>query len=219
MTRRAKKTVTTLPIGTTTSPLPTDITTAPASPPAPTTTSVALALTAPPVVNIPLTPSGFVPVDLNDYRGSHPKAGQLTVVPFVITELANSTSYEATFGPAAPPSSKLVSELTIPSQWTAMRVAVEEFLVYTKSLEAITWKSALADLDTVNALFQIIQKQNASLTAAFPELAKMLDVTKVIAQRSRASRVRNAKSKAKAAAAAKAGAEATLPATPSAVAK
>ena len=164
-----------------------------------TTAAVPAAILAnqPPTVILPGIPPGFVPVHLGDYRGTHPRAGQVTATPGAIQELEASTSYQATFGPAAPPAAQLAGELTIASEWTALRIKIEAFLVYVKSFEAITWKTALADLDRLDAIFQVILAQNPALVAGFPELAKLLDVQKTIGQRSAASRVRNKKAKAR----------------------
>jgi hypothetical protein len=151
----------------------------------------------PPTVNLPAWPPGFVPVHLLDYRGSHPKAGQVTATPGAVQELDTSTSYQATFGPAAPPAAQLASELTIASEWTALRIKVETFLTYVKSFEAITWKTALTDLDRLDGIFQVILAQNPALVAGFPEIAKLLDVQKAIGQRGAATRVRKAKANAK----------------------
>jgi len=136
-------------------------------------------------------------VNLLDYRGAHPKAGQIAAVPSATAELnANAASYTETFGPAVPSAGQLAGKLTNASQWTAMRVAIEVFMLYVKSNEAVAWKSALTDLEELNAIFQVIAKQNPVLIDGFPELEKLLDVDKVVGQRAAATRAREAKTKA-----------------------
>jgi hypothetical protein len=152
--------------------------------------------TVPPDIDIPSVPSGFVPVSLKMYRGSFPRVGEIAALPGAIIELTNNTSYETVFGPAAPEASQLVSDFTYASQWTALRVAIEAYLEYVRSNEAITWRSSLIGLEKLNAIFQVVATQNPVLIAGFPELHKLLDVRKVIARSGAASRVRNAKAKA-----------------------
>jgi hypothetical protein len=159
---------------------------------------LALQTMAPPVVDFPVPPTGFAPVNLLDFRGSHPKAGQIAALPGALHDLA-SAIYVATFGPAAPSASKLAGELTIASEWTTMRSSVEQFLIYVKSLEAITWKAALSDLEKLDAIFQILVTQNPAVAAEFPGLDRLLNVPKVISQRAAATRARRAKEKAQAA--------------------
>ncbi len=159
-------------------------------------TAAGVAMNAPPDITIPAPPTGFVPVSLVDYRGSHPKAGQIAAVPNAVAELnANAASYTQTFGPAVPPAPQLAGKLTNASQWTAMRVAIEAFLIYVKSNEAVAWKSALTDLEELNAIFQVIEKQNPVLLNGFPEVEKLLGVDKAVGQRAAATRARKAKAK------------------------
>lgn len=130
-------------------------------------------------------------MNLLNYRGSHPKAAQVTAVPDAVLELTSSSSYEALFGSSAPPAAQLAAELATASQWTAMRVATESFLRYVKSLEAITWKTGLADLDKLNALFKVVETQDPVAIAAFPATQRLFDVDKVIGQKANAARLRN----------------------------
>jgi len=152
--------------------------------------------TDPPDVTLPAVPAGFVPVNLKLYRGSFPRVGQIAAMPGAIIELSNSASYEATFGPTAPSASQLVAEFTVASQWTAMRIRIEAFLVFVRSNEAITWKTSLSDIETLSALYQLFAKQNPTVVAGFPELGKLLEVRSVISKVGAASRARNAKQKA-----------------------
>jgi hypothetical protein len=198
--RKAKKlptkTASVLPVGTSTS-TPATVHDPPTSVPVnATATSAALALTEPPDWTIPAPPAGFVPVNLLDYRGSHPKVGQIAALPGAIAELEASSTYATVFGAAAPSANQLAGELAVAGRWTTLRVAAEALLGFLKSYEAITWKTALTDLDKLDALFQVFQAQNPAVVAAFPETAKLLDVPKVIGQRAAAARVRNKAKKA-----------------------
>ena len=149
--------------------------------------------TAPPDVTIPVPPAGFVPVNFKLYRGSFPRLGQIVAAPGAIVELESSTSYAMVFGTVVPPASQLASELTVATQWTALRIRIEAYLEYVRSNEAITWKTGLSDLDKLGQSFDLVAAQNPSLLAGFPELSKLLDVPKVIAKAAAATRARNTK--------------------------
>jgi len=187
---------TVLPTGTATSPPATvsEPSTSPGS--AATTTSTAVLSLPPPDVSIPALPAGFAPVNLLDYRGSHPKAGQIAALPGAISELESSTSYGETFGSVVPPAMTLAGNLGNAAKWTALRLTLETFLVYVKSNEAVTWKLGLAELEQLDVVFQALVKKNGTLAAEFPALQRLLGVPKAIAQRSVATRARNLKAKA-----------------------
>jgi hypothetical protein len=156
-------------------------------------TPVVIASTAPPDILIPAPPTGFVPVNLLDYRGSHPKAGQITAVPDAVAELESSSSYANVFGAAVPPANQIAGELTVAARWTALRVSAEALLLYLKSFEAITWKTALTDLEKLDAVFTVFAAQNPAMVAAFPQTAKLLEVPKVIGARAASTRARKRK--------------------------
>ena len=167
--------------------------------PVPTTVVVSPSL-QPPTVTLPAVPKGFVPVILKQYRGAHPKAAQITALPDAITELQQSaTSYANVFGAGVPTASRLAADLSTASQWTALRVELESFLVYVKSNEAITWKAGLAEIDQLDGVFKAIAGRNAALLAPFPALQKLLVVPETIGQAAAVTRARNAKAKATAA--------------------
>ena len=113
---------------------------------------------------------------------------------------ADPTSYAATFGPTVPNATTMATELANAMGWTAMRTAIEALLVYAKSYEAVTWKAALIDLSKVDVVFTMLSKANAAALAGFPELSRLIEVPKVVAQKAGATRARNAKAKATAAA-------------------
>ena len=159
------------------------------SPSAPSTTSSAVVLsTTPPVVNIPLTPAGYMPEPLTSFRGLHPKAGQIAAVPAVVTELTGSTTYASTFGPAVPEAESFVQVLDNAVGWTELRIAIETFLLYVKSQEGVTWKSALTQMDQVKAIYDVVVARTPAVAVQFPALARLLDVTNAIGQKSAASR-------------------------------
>jgi len=160
------------------------------------TTTPAVMSTAPPDITIPAPPAGFVPVDFGNYRGSRPKAAQITALPDVILELqASEASYGAVFGSAVPSATDLADTLAVASRWTALRVALQAFLLYARSLEAITWKYGFSEIDKVDAVFQAIATQNPAALAGFPALARLLDVPKAIAVKAAATRVKQVKAK------------------------
>jgi hypothetical protein len=156
--------------------------------------------TTPPDLTIPAPPAGFVPVNFQNYRGFYPRAGEFTAIPDVVLELAGATSYASTFGGAVPAAATVAGDLDTASRWTALRVALEAYLVYVRSVEVITWKTATLDIDKLRASFKVVAAQNPGLIAAFPATERLLDVQKVIGQRAAASRARDAKAKLAAAA-------------------
>jgi hypothetical protein len=100
-----------------------------------------------------------------------------------------------TFGPLVPETSHLATDLTNASGWTTLRQALETYLTYVKSLEAISWKQAKSDLESLDAVFQGVAAHNPALLDEYPALARLLDVQKQIAQRAVATRVATAKAK------------------------
>jgi len=166
-----------------------------------TTLPTVLASTSvPPGVIIPSVSPEFTPVNPLDYMGAHPKRGQLSALSGAIAELdSNGPAYAAALGPLAPSAPKLVVELTNAGQWTALRKRVDAFSIYVRSNEAICWKTALGDLEQLNVMFRLLQKQNLSLATEFPELTKLLDVPKMVAARASATKARKSKAKQKAA--------------------
>jgi hypothetical protein len=151
---------------------------------------------APPTVSIPTAPRGFTPVDFKNFRGSFPVAGQVAQVPGVVKELRRSTKYAQVFGPAVPPAERIATELAFAVEWTTLRLKLDAFLLYVRSFEAMTWKSSLADLGKLDAIFRVVAKQNPVVLVDFPELTKLLDVPKVIGKRGAATRARKRKERA-----------------------
>jgi hypothetical protein len=183
-----------LPIGATTSPLPTVIVPVGTTTPA-TTSDLVPQTTPPPILNIPEPPTAFASVDFREYRSAHPNAGQAAAVPAVLLELTDNTSFEGTFGPLVPEASHLATDLTNATGWTTLRKALETYLLYVRSLEAITWKQAKSDLEALDAVFQGVLAHNPALLDELPALARLLDVQKQIGLRSAATRVATAKAK------------------------
>ena len=180
------------------------------STPAPSTNASTVVLsTTPPVVTFPSSPLGFHAVILAAYRGYNPDTAQVAAIPDVITEVSSSDSYQADLGPAAPEPNAFVTTLTDALGWTNLRAQAEDFLVYVKSQEAVTWKSALIKVDQVKAAYDVALPHNADLPKTYPALARLVDAQTAVARKAAASRKRNAAEKAKTAAASTATASAT----------
>jgi len=192
---------------------PTTVPTAPLTPASPA--GATGALSAAPEVPLPALPSGFVPVIFKQYLGAHPKSGQITAVPGAIAELESSTSYVQAFGGGVPPASRLAGDLSIAASWTTLRMSLEAFLVYAKSNEVIAWKEAFTELDELNAVFQVVAKQNPQLVAGFPATKRLLGVTKAISEAGAATKARKAKASTAKTAPAPAAAAATTASTTS----
>jgi hypothetical protein len=185
------------------------------TPSAPTTSSSSVVLsTTPPVVSLPPIPAGFTPVNLVDYRGYHPRVGQVAALPDAVAELSSSSTYAATFGPAAPAEGTFVTCLEDAASWSSLHGAIEAFLVYVKSQEAVAWKAALTQIDQAKAVYDVTIARNPSVPTQFPALTRLLEVTNAIGRKSAASRQRKKATDAKkAAAAANATAATAAPAT------
>jgi len=159
--------------------------------PAPSTTSSTVVLsTTPPVVNIPSVPAGVLPVHLIDYRGAHPKTGQVAAVPDVVAELSASTTYVSTFGPAAPDAESFVKVLNDAVGWTNLKNTIEVFQGYVRSQEAVAWKAGLAQVDQAKAIYDVVVARNPNVPTQFPALTRLLEVTNAIGKKSAASRKR-----------------------------
>jgi len=150
----------------------------------------------PPELTLPPIPPGFVPVNLKYYRGFHPKAGQVALLPDAIKEVAASQTYAATFGAAVPPAASLVRDLTVAVAWTNVRIQLEAFLEYVRCAEAVTWKEGLLDLGQLGPVFQLLLAQNPKVASQFPALKRLLDVPKVISREGVATRNRKRRAKA-----------------------
>jgi hypothetical protein len=137
-----------------------------------------------------------VPVHFKDYLGFHPKAGQLALTPAVVQELGGSPTYDATFGVGAPPAQDLAQQLSNARAWTTLRRQAESLVEFLRSYEVVSWKRAQTQLRQLDAIYQLLAKTQPGRLAAFPEIGKMLEVTKQVGQRAHASRLRNAKAKA-----------------------
>jgi hypothetical protein len=183
------------PKGTPTVPVSSPVTAVPSAPP--TTSSTVVLSTSPPVVNIPAAPAGFVPVNLLDYKGAHPKTGQVAAVPDAVAELTGSTTYATTFGPAAPEVGSFVQQLDDAVGWTQLRNEVEAFLLYVRSQEAVAWKAGLTQIDQAKAVYDITLVRNPSVPVLFPALTRLLEVTNAIGLKSAAARKRNKAAKVK----------------------
>ena len=151
---------------------------------------------APPPIVIPVPPPSFVPVPARDYLGFHPKAGQMAQVSAVVQELRKSPTYESTFGASAPPAQELSRHLANALAWTALRKQAESLVEFLRSYEVVSWKQAQTGLRQLDAVYQLLAKTQPARLAVFPEIGKMLEVTKQVGQRAHASRLRNAKAKA-----------------------
>ncbi len=160
-----------------------------------TAATPAFVLNAPPTVTVPAPPAGFTPVNLLEYRGYHPKAGQLAAAPDVVLELQSFPTYETVFLGMAPPATQLAGEIDSADKWTQLRIAVETLLVYAKSGEAVAWKAALVDTEKLDQVARLVTAKNPNALAAYPALVRMLAAPKVIAKTATATRARKAKAK------------------------
>lgn len=185
----------------------------------PTPTGTTPAATAPPNIVIPAPAAGFTPVNLLSYRGFRARAEQVNAATGAIQELqTNPAVYASTFGPNVPSAATFATDLTNAMGWSALRTSAEALLEYIKTYEAVTWKTALLDIQRVDLVFTMLAKQNAPGLENLPELVRLLSVPKVDAQKAAATRARNAKAKATAATPAPAvsGAGATASTAPAA---
>lgn len=153
---------------------------------------------APPDVDVPSVPDGFVPVNPADLKGYHPMQSELAVVPDAVTELQNFASYTQVFGMTAPDQNMLGQLLTIAWQWTSLLSSSTNWLTYVKSEEGLAWKDALVELEALKAPFQLAVTRTPTLMSQYPSLARLLGAQKVVAKRAASTRAKQKKLDAKA---------------------
>lgn len=177
---------------------------------APPTTTTAPSTTSSPVVSgmiapvviLPPVPFTFIPVDLAAYRGTHPRQSQLALVPNASAEIKNATLYQSTLGPAAPNGPLFAETLDNALGWTSTRIAMETFLVYVKSQEAVCWKAGMTMMDQAKAAYDLMVAVNPAIVESIPSLSKLLEVVNTIGKKGSATRKRNKATKAATAASA-----------------
>jgi len=151
---------------------------------------------APPDVQIPPVPAGFVPVNPLDLKGFRPMASEIAVVSDAVLELQNFTNYAAVFGMTAPDQTMLVQLLDIAAQWTALLTASTNWEIYVKSESGLAWKDALVQMEALKAPFQLAVTRTPSLMMQYPALGRFLGAKKVVAKRAASARAKNKKAKA-----------------------
>jgi len=65
----------------------------------------------------------------------------------------------------------LVQTLSNAAGWTAIRMALEAYLLYAKGEEGIAWRSGITQIDRVKAVYDVTLTQNAQLPVQFPALS------------------------------------------------
>jgi hypothetical protein len=151
------------------------------------------------------------------YAGDHPRVEEIQAAPDAVAELQASTTYGATFGPAAPEEAPFVVLLEDAVGWSNIRIALELYLTYAKSQEVVVWKGALTQMDQLRAAYALAVTHDPSVATEFPATARLLSVRAGIAKKAAATRARNAKAKATPATTPATGANAAPAVTPSTV--
>ncbi len=151
--------------------------------PAPPTPVSPVPSTPPDPATVPKPPQGFIPPNLSDFRGYRPQKAELATTPDAILELRSFQDYADVFGKTAPPADQVIGALDLAYQWTQVLDPSQAWLVYTKAMDAMTWKSALVLLESLKAPFKLAVLHDPTLASRYPALVRLLSANKVTARK------------------------------------
>jgi hypothetical protein len=172
-----------------------------ATPVTPDTTPVqpipnATSLQSPPSVTLPALPDGYDPKNKPHTRGSYPKKAELSAVPDAVRELGMFADYEVVFGKTAPDAAQLAEGLTVSAEWMVLLAEITAFLTYVRMSTAVTWLATRGLVESLKAPFELASKNDTTLPAKYPGLARLLGAAKVIARKGVSTRDNNKKAEA-----------------------
>jgi hypothetical protein len=165
----------------------------PATATAPGTSGV---IDQPPTEPMPVAPVGFSVVNPDEFRGQRPRAAQAASAPVVAIELSGSTDYEARFGKKAPSQATVVAAVVLATRWRTVRTAIEAYLVYVMTQDALAWKAAMTLMRQLAPLFEGALKLDPTVATEYPGLTRFFEAPEVITKIGAATRVKHAKAKA-----------------------
>ena len=170
----------------------------PATPAAATSAPAAIEFIAlpPTSANIPAPPTGWVPRPGADYRGTQPKAGELTNIEGAISDLQRFTNFAQIFGSTVPPVDQIIHLFQAGSQWSAMRVATASWDVFAGAQEGLSWGAIHAVMTALRPSFDLAVQVNGGLAVMYPSLASLLAAQQVIARKGASTRAANKAEKA-----------------------
>jgi hypothetical protein len=168
----------------------------PAATPAVSTPTISF-IAMPPDANIPSTPTGWVAGPAEDYRGSQPRAAELTNLEGAITDLQRFTNFTQVFGNTVPPPDQIIQLLQAGGAWSAMRVATAEWDGYAQAQEGLAWVAIRLVMAALRSAFDLALQANGSLATMYPSLTSLLTAQKVIARKGASTRAANKAAEAK----------------------
>ncbi|MGO9708926.1 MAG: hypothetical protein ACLQBL_08690 [Polyangiaceae bacterium] len=146
--------------------------------------------------NIPAPPTGWVPRPGADYRGTQPKAGELTNIEGAISDLQRFTNFAQVLGSTVPPVDQIIHLFQAGSQWSAMRVATASWDVFAGAQEGLSWGAIRAVMAALRPSFDLAVQVNSGLATMYPSLASVLAAQQVIARKGASTRAANKADKA-----------------------
>jgi hypothetical protein len=172
-----------------------------ASPSAPSSTATAASspiLIAPPPTEavIPIPPNGVVTTDGSAYRGVLPRTAQLVVMSAAVEELGRFADYAQVFGRTAPALASITQSFDAANQWSLMRVRTIVWGSYCLQQEGLAWIDVRNLMDKLQPAFELAVAADASIGTQFPNLVKLFNALRTIAQAGAATKKANKKAQA-----------------------
>jgi hypothetical protein len=158
-------------------------------------TGSSVILIAPPPTNavIPLVPNGVVATNGSAYRGVLPKTTQLAVMSSAVAELGRFADYAQVFGKTAPALPSITQSFDAANQWSLMRVRTIAWSSYCLEQEGLAWIDVRKLMDQLQPAFALAVQSDASIGTQFPNLVKLFDAQRAIAQAGATTRKANKK--------------------------
>ena len=168
---------------------------APVPTPAPPTPLPIVFVASPPAgVSIPTIE--YQPASPGEFRSVLPHVSELTALPQAIKDLAAFTSYQQTFGTAAPDYQEVTQAFTVGAQWTSMRKLSKTWDGYCQVQQGLAWRAIRQLMSQLVPLFAIAAAANPKLLTQYPGLASLLGAKKAIAKKAVSTKQANKKAKA-----------------------
>jgi hypothetical protein len=141
--------------------------------------------------NIPAPPKGWVPRPGEDYRGTLPKAAELTDLAAAITDLQRFANFGQMFGTLVPPVDQIIHLLQAGLEWSSMRIATADWDVFAAAQEGLSWGAIRVVMEALRTAFDMAAANNGTLVTMYPSLASVLAAQQVIARKAATTRAAN----------------------------
>jgi hypothetical protein len=165
------------------------------STPTPASAGNSVILIAPPPTSavIPIPPNGVVATSGAAYRGVLPRTAQLAVMGAAVEELGRFADYGQVFGRTAPALPSITQSFDAANQWSLMRLRTIAWGSYCLEQEGLAWTDVRKLMDQLQPAFELAVTSDASIGTQFPNLVKLFNALRTIAQAGAATRKANKK--------------------------